>query len=252
MLLVERQLAASRSHAQALIAAGRVFAAAPGGGEGLVKKASQAIAPETELRVAASPTEEFVSRGGLKLAGALERAALSLNGARVLDIGLSTGGFAECCLRRGAAFVLGVDVGHGQLHPSLRSNPRLRSLEGINARELPRSLIAGACPTGSGEAPFDLVVIDVSFISLTLVLAPAIQYLKNSGIVLALVKPQFEVGRQGLGKGGIVKDPAEREKAKRKILECARALGLEAEDYFESSIQGTDGNREFFILARKP
>lgn len=212
-----------------------------------VAKPSQALPPDARLEVAAALVEEFVSRGGTKLAGALDHCRLSVEGARVLDVGLSTGGFAECLLRRGAAFVLGVDVGRDQLHASLRSHPRLKSLEGVNARDLPEVLVHEA----AGPEPFDLVVADVSFISLTLVLPSVLQYLKEGGRLLALVKPQFEVGREGLSKGGIVKSPAEHEKAKHKILEFLRVSSLAEEDYFASPIDGADGNKEFFVLARK-
>lgn len=249
LTLFARGLAQSRAHAQALIAGGRVSVRAAGSvGERPVRKPSEIIAPDAELSVRPGAAEDFVSRGGVKLAAAFDRVGARLEGARVFDVGISTGGFAHCCLARGAAFVFGIDVGHGQLHPSLIGHPRLRALDGVNGRELAPDLMRRE----AGDAPFDLVVADVSFISLTLVLPPAIQYLRSGGHAMALVKPQFEVGRSGIGKGGVVKDPAEHKKAERKILELAREIGLVTEDYFESSIEGTGGNKEFFLWAAKP
>lgn len=142
--------------------------------------------------------------------------------------------------------MIGVDVGHGQLAQRLKDDPRIHTFEGINARDLSQVPILSA---NSGLL-FDLIVIDVSFISLTLVLPEAIQYLKESGFILALVKPQFEVGREGLGKGGIVKDPSKFSEVEEKIRTCCRSIGLSVEDYFASSIEGSDGNREFFVLAK--
>ena len=241
--LVRRGLARSRAQAQSWIEEGSVYL-----NKNRLTKASQLVAELDELTVARPDGSRFVSRGGEKLDGALERARLDVRGWRALDVGVSTGGFSDCLLQRGAAFVLGVDVGRGQLAASLRGHARLRTIEGMNAREL----ISAEIAREAGPEPFDLVVADVSFISLTLVLPSAVRYLKAGGRILALVKPQFEVGPEGVGKGGIVKDPAQLEKARAKILDYVRSASLRAEDFFESSIKGGNGNSEFFIHATKP
>ena len=251
LLLVEKGLAPSRAKAQELIEGGRVFVAIDGK-KHAVAKASAKIPPEhvEHLIVEASPMgREFVSRGGIKLDGALSRIGLDVRGSNALDVGISTGGFADCLLQRGAERVVGVDVGHGQLADRLRTDERVKLLEGVNARDLAK---APLLEMNAGQR-FDLLVIDVSFISLTLVLPEAIQYLKESAPVLALVKPQFEVGREGLGKNGIVSDPRLYGEVEEKIRRACAQAGLSVGDYFESSIQGTDGNREFFIHAlRQP
>lgn len=253
LFLVESGLVPSRARAQELIASGQVFLVA-GGERRLVKKASLQIEPakgesvEVEaVAVAAAAALRFVSRGGLKMQGALEKTGLDVSGFRVLDIGISTGGFTDCLLQAGAAGVVGVDVGHGQLAAKLRNEPRVQLIEGVNARHLGQAVDVLKLNAGH---KFDLVVVDVSFISLTLVLPEAIQYLKESAPILALVKPQFEVGREGLGKNGIVKDPSRYGDVEQKIRRACISLGLTVEDYFESSIEGSDGNREFFVLAR--
>lgn len=250
VLLVEKGMVPSRTRAQELIASGRVYLVQNGRRQP-VKKPSAKIDPSdaTFLQVEADPAESrFVSRGGVKMQGALERTRLDVGGFCVLDVGISTGGFADCLLQAGAARVVGVDVGHGQLAPKLQADPRVVLHEGVNARALAEVPLLEA----NFGHKFDLVVIDVSFISLTLVLPEAIQYLKESARVLALVKPQFEVGREGLGKNGIVKDSSLYTQVEEKIRRCCQASGFTVEDYFESSIEGTDGNREFFVLARHP
>jgi 23S rRNA (cytidine1920-2'-O)/16S rRNA (cytidine1409-2'-O)-methyltransferase len=248
VFLVEKGMAPSRSQAQELIAKGRVFLV-QGDARRAISKASFHVDAKIadQIRVEMDPEEDrFVSRGGFKMRGALDKTGLDVRGFHVLDIGISTGGFTDCLLQSGAARVVGVDVGHDQLAHKLRTDSRLAQLEGVNARDLSQAPILAL----NGGQRFDLAVIDVSFISLTLVLPEAIQYLKESAPVLALVKPQFEVGREGLGKNGIVKDPARFKDVEIKIRQACAAAGLSVEDYFESSIEGSDGNREFFVYAR--
>jgi 23S rRNA (cytidine1920-2'-O)/16S rRNA (cytidine1409-2'-O)-methyltransferase len=246
ILLVEKGLASSRARAQDLIARGRVFIV-NGDQRQVVKKSSQKVSPgEQDSVVVEAPETPFVSRGGVKMQGALGRTGLVVAGYRVLDVGISTGGFTDCLLHEGAGHVVGVDVGHGQLADKLKADSRVTLIEGVNARDLSG---VGLIETNAGHK-FDLAVIDVSFISLTLVLPEVIQYLKESARVLALVKPQFEVGREGLGKNGIVKDASLYGEVEAKMRRCCEANGLTVEDYFASPIEGTDGNREFFVLAR--
>lgn len=245
MYLVNVGLCASRAQAQELIKAGRVLLVS-GEKREVAKKPSQKITSE---KVELLPGDEgrFVSRGGLKMKGALEHTGLSPKGFVALDVGISTGGFTDCLLQNGASQVVGVDVGHGQLASQLLSDQRVQVLERVNARDLPDKDLMAL----TANRLFDLVVIDVSFISLTLVLPSAIQSLKDSGFVLALVKPQFEVGKEGLGKGGIVKDESLFQEVKDKILKLCSQLKLNVEDYFASAIEGSDGNKEFFVFARK-
>ena len=267
--LVARGLAASRTAAQRLIEAARVYYA---GTETAVKKASEVVASDEDLEVRAAadglPGEDrYVSRGGLKLAGALAQTRLDVTGRVALDVGLSTGGFADCLLQAGAARVVGVDVGHGQLHQRLASEPRLVSLEGINARHLSREmldarLVQQAVEGGAQgepastmaavpEAGFDLIVGDVSFISLTLVLPAVAPLLGATGDLLMLVKPQFEVGREHIGRGGLVRDAAQYAQVETKIRAACETLGLTVAAWLDSPIAGGDGNREFFVHATR-
>lgn len=252
LLLFEKGLAPSRSKAQEWILSGRVFSL-----EGEIRKPitkpSQTLSPEVELIIEGlEEAQQYVSRGGWKLKGALGRVALEVSGFEILDIGISTGGFTDCLLQAGAASVVGVDVGHQQLAEKLRKDPRVILFEGVNARNLESvdHLVRGA----EGRS-FDLIVVDVSFISLTLVLPGAIKYLKESGRILALVKPQFEVGRGGLGKNGVVKDESLYEEVEQKIRSMCRVSAIDVLDYFSSPIEGSDGNREFFVfgkIAKRP
>ncbi|MBX3678882.1 TlyA family RNA methyltransferase [Cognatazoarcus halotolerans] len=241
-MLVSRGLAPSRTAAQRMISAGRVRA---DGGQ--VTKASLEVADSAELEVVADDEDRFVSRGGLKLAGALTHTGLDVTGMRCLDVGQSTGGFSDCLLQAGAAEVIGIDVGHDQLHPRLRAEPRLRCLEGINARNLSAQDLGAALPKGG----FELVTCDASFISLGLLMPRWPGLLSSSGRVLALVKPQFEVGPKGLGKGGIVRDERLFEAVRTNLCSAAESAGLDVLDYFDSPITGGDGNREFFIFAAR-
>jgi len=240
-LLVERRLAPSREAAQALIMAGEVLV------EGRkAAKPSEAVATESRIEVLAQPP--FVSRGGLKLAAALDRFAIRVAGRVCLDIGASTGGFTDCLLQRGSKRVHAVDVGSGQLAWKIRNDPRVVVHEKLNARFLR--------PEDLGE-PVDLAVCDVSFISVTLIL-PAVQpllrvagedpRLRPDGEMVILVKPQFEVGKGQVGKGGIVREPELQEAACRRVDEAARRLGFTT-DLMESPILGAEGNREFLLYA---
>ncbi len=247
-LLVELGLAESRNQAQELIASGRVFVNRGGKSLPVAKPSAvfdDAEVMEFEVRPAQGP--EFVSRGGIKLRGALDLTGLDPSGFLVLDVGVSTGGFTDCVLQAGAERVIGLDVGHGQLSPKLARDPRVTLLEGVNARDLSNAELLKF----TEGRKFDLILVDVSFISLRLVLPEILHYLRDRHRLLALVKPQFEVGQAGLGKNGIVKDPSLFESVRASTLGLCAELGLTVEDYFASPIEGSDGNKEFFILAKK-
>ncbi len=237
-LLVERGLAASRSRAQAAIASGRVSADGA-----MVTKASQLFSPDAQLSIAADDSERFVSRGGLKLAGALAHTGLEATGLSCLDVGQSTGGFTDCLLQAGAARVVGVEVGHGQIHPRLAADARCVTLEGVNARELDAARLGRHMPKDG----FHLIVCDASFISLTLLMSCWPALLARHGQILALVKPQFEVGPKGVGKGGIVRETALYADVEARLRAVATDCGLTVCDWFDSPIYGGDGNREFFL-----
>lgn len=240
-LVVARGLAASRTAAQRAIEAQRVRWLGSQGWEP-VQKPAQLLPEAAELELAAGEEERYVSRGGVKLAGALARTDLAVQGCIALDVGQSTGGFTDCLLQAGAWKVVGVDVGHGQLHPRLQQDPRVVALEDINARELAAARLGDHLPPGG----FPLIVADLSFISLTLVLPRLPALLAPGGHILVLVKPQFEVGREGINKHGLVKDPALYQQVEEKIRACAEDLQLQVRDWFDSPIAGGDGNREFF------
>jgi len=239
-LLVVRGLARSRTLAQRLIEGGHVHTV-QGGVRRPVRQASECLPEDARLEVAANPLSEFVSRGGRKLSHALDHSGIDVTGFTCLDVGQSTGGFTDCLLQRGAQHVVGIDVGHGQLHPRLAADPRVVALTGINARALPEDTAPG---------PFDLIVADVSFISIGLLIDHWMPRLGRHGQLLALVKPQFELGRKALGKGGIVRDPALYVELERSMRGRACSAGLAVIDYFPSAITGGDGNREFFLHAR--
>lgn len=245
--LVEKGLAQSRTHAQELIDAGQVFQL-EGAQKKLLKKSSLAVVDGMQIVVEQGPANRFVSRGGLKLEGALEHLKLSVKNLKVLDVGISTGGFTDCLLQSGAAQVLGVDVGHGQVNAELLKNSRLQVIEGINARNLSQEAdVLAATP----KEKFDLIVMDVSFISISLIIPQLSHFLKTEGYLLSLVKPQFEVGVDGLSKGGIVKDASLYKDVEVRVKDVCSAHGLHVIDYFSSPIQGKDGNNEFFVFAKK-
>jgi 23S rRNA (cytidine1920-2'-O)/16S rRNA (cytidine1409-2'-O)-methyltransferase len=237
ILLVARGLAETRARAQALVLAGLVWSE----GQRLDKPGTSLAADAAlELR---GPEHPWVSRGGVKLAHALDHFALDPAGAVALDIGASTGGFTDVLLARGARQVYAVDVGHGQLAWKLRQDPRVRVLERMNARHLTRREIL---------EPPDLIVCDASFISLTLVLPAALALATPEARLVALVKPQFEVGKGRVGKGGVVRDPAlHREVCERVALWLAAEPGWRVEGLTQSPIRGADGNIEFLLYARR-
>jgi len=235
-LLVARGLARSRAQAQALIMAGRVAA------EGLAAPKAGAMVPEA-VRVTVKDSPPFVSRGGEKLAGALDHFAVSPAGKVALDTGASTGGFTHVLLTRGVRRVYAVDVGYGQLDASLRGDPRVVVLERVNIRHLPAEDI---------PEPIDLATLDLSFISLTLVLPKILELLRPGGEIVALVKPQFEVGKGQVGKGGVVRDPRLQQAAVQKVADAAAALGLQVSPAFPSPLKGPKGNQEYFLYVIRP
>src|SRR5450830_663514 len=263
-LLVQRQLASTRSQAQRLIADGVQWL--KGAEWKTVTKNGDEIPLEAELKLLNDAEARYVSRGGLKLEAALKNLGLSVAGLQCLDVGQSTGGFTDCLLQHGAASVVGVDVGSAQLHPSLREDPRVLCVEKVNARSLVAADLIAAYEdsTGAGGqfdveeggesefAPeFDLIVADLSFISQTLVLPAIVPLLKSGGTLLTLVKPQFELQPGQVGKGGIVKDAAMYLLVEQRLRDACAALDLTVTAWFDSPIAGGDGNREFFICARK-
>lgn len=234
-LLVDRGLAASRERARALVLAGEVLVDGTPAG-----KAGESVRPDVEVSLR-RPDHPYVGRGGVKLAHALKTFAVSATGRRALDIGASTGGFTDVLLRHGAAHVVALDVGHGQLDWRLRTESRVTVIEGVNARTLTPAAIAG---------PVELVTIDVSFISLRYILPVIPALLAPAGDLVALVKPQFEAARAEVGKGGIVRDPAVHRRVVEEVLDSGSAVGLTAMATTDSPITGTSGNREFFVHMR--
>ncbi len=232
-LLAERGLFASRSRAAASVMAGEVRVGAAGE---RAQKPGQLVEPDVAVAIDERP--QFVSRGAIKLANALERFALDVRGQRCLDVGASTGGFTDCLLRHGAAHVVALDVAYGELDWRLRNDERVTVLERTNARRL--------TPVDLPYAP-DLVVVDVSFISLTKVLPAVLARAAPAHDVLAMVKPQFEVGRELVGKGGVVRDPAQRRAALVGIAHGARELGASVLGFASSGLPGPKGNRESFV-----
>ena len=258
LLLVEQALVTSRSQAQRLILANGVQWQDLEGHWHTLKKTNHLLPHTTPLRLMDTSETLYVSRGGLKLAAALQHCAqqqhyvLNVTGMHCLDIGQSTGGFTDCLLQHGAATILGVDVGHSQLHEQLRDDTRVRFMEKINARELPASLL-----DNNHGKPFDLAVMDVSFISQTLILPSLTPLIQTGGYLLSLVKPQFEIGendvdrKQYINKKGIVKNEQAFVIVEQRIREAYTQANFQVLDYFASATTGTDGNREFFILAQK-
>jgi 23S rRNA (cytidine1920-2'-O)/16S rRNA (cytidine1409-2'-O)-methyltransferase len=246
-LLVAQGLAPSRSAAQRLIERGAVRWLGPAGWA-VPRKAGEDLPPGCEIEVTDDAELRWVSRGGLKLDGALQVAGLSLRGRVCLDVGQSTGGFSEVMLAAGASAVVGVDVGHGQLHPHLRSDARVQCFEGLNARHLSSTQLGDACPAEG----YGFITGDLSFISLTLVWPALRALLAPGGDVLMLVKPQFELQPQHIGKGGLVKDAASYALVQERLTHAVSEQGWALQSYFESPIAGGDGNREFFIHARRP
>ena len=238
-LLVERGLAPSRARAQALIMAGAVFV-----GERRVDKAGELLVAEAPIAVRGED-HPYVSRGGVKLAGALDGFGVDPRGAHAVDVGASTGGFTDVLLQRGAVRVYAVDVGRGQLHARLRADPRVTVLERTNARGLTPALLGLDAPT------LDLAVVDASFIGLEKLLPAIASVLRPGGTLVALVKPQFQVRRGEVGKGGVVRDDALRMRASAEVAEAARAVGFTVRGESDCVLAGPDGNRERFLWAEK-
>jgi 23S rRNA (cytidine1920-2'-O)/16S rRNA (cytidine1409-2'-O)-methyltransferase len=241
LLLVERGLVPSRERARALILAGRVLVR-----EQKVDKPGTTVPEDAPVRLLGDDPP-YVSRGGLKLKGALEHWPIEVAGRGCVDVGASTGGFTDCLLQHGAAHVTAVDTGFGQIAMKLRNDPRVRLLERTNAR----FLAEGALEEGRGEPPLTLLVMDVSFISATLLLGPVLAAAPKLTEAVILVKPQFEAGRGHVGKGGIVRDPEAHQLAIDKVADCARGLGWEVVETIDSPITGTEGNKEFLLYAKK-
>ncbi|AFE11123.1 TlyA family RNA methyltransferase [Corallococcus interemptor] len=237
VLVVERGLAESRTKAQALILAGQVVVA-----DQRVDKPGSLVPVEAELRLKGEVLP-YVSRGGLKLKAAMDRFGLDVTGRVGADIGASTGGFTDCLLQHGAVRVHAIDVGYGQLHEKLRVDPRVRSRERVNARYLTDEDL----PEKVG-----VVVIDVSFISLTQVLPSVLPFLSPGGLLIALVKPQFEVGPERVGKGGVVRDPEARQDAIDTVTAFVREHGLTVRGVMDSPVPGPAGNVEALLVADRP
>jgi 23S rRNA (cytidine1920-2'-O)/16S rRNA (cytidine1409-2'-O)-methyltransferase len=235
-LLVERGLASSRTKAQAMVMSGVVLV-----NEQRVEKPSELFPMDTLVRIkgAGDPASRYVGRGGLKLEAALRGFNLDVEGLLCLDVGASTGGFTDCLLQHGARGVVAIDVGHNQLDWRLRNDPRVEAREGVNARYLK--------PEDFAE-PFDLAVMDLSFISATKVIPAVIPLLTESGRIITLIKPQFEVGRGEVGKGGIVTDPLKHQRVISEVNSSASDLGLKILGLIDSPIKGADGNTEFLAL----
>ncbi|MBN2437202.1 MAG: TlyA family RNA methyltransferase [Deltaproteobacteria bacterium] len=236
-LLVDRGLAESRQRAKALILAGAVLV-----GDRPADKAGSAVPVDAEIRIRGEENP-YVSRGGLKLRGALETFGLSVRGLIALDVGASTGGFTDCLLQAEATKVYAIDVGYGQLAWKLREDPRVVCIERTNIRHYDGEGITDG---------IDIAVIDASFISLRFVIPPVLKLIGNGAIVLALIKPQFEVKRNEVGKRGVVRDPALHERVLAETVSFCRDLGLDVLKSCASPLTGPAGNREFFIYLKKP
>ncbi|HME58046.1 MAG TPA: TlyA family RNA methyltransferase [Terracidiphilus sp.] len=241
LLLVERGLVPSRERARSLILAGRVLV-----GEQKIDKAGTTVSAEAPIRLLGDD-QPYVSRGGLKLAEALAHWHINVQGRACLDVGASTGGFTDCLLQNGAAHVTAVDTGFGQIAMKLRNDSRVCLLERTNARFLE----PGALKSGQGTPELTLLVMDVSFISATLLLQPVFAAAPALTEAVILVKPQFEAGRGHVGKGGIVRDPEAHQLAVDRVADCLYSLGWQVVETIPSPITGAEGNREFLLFARR-
>lgn len=248
-LLVEYGLAPTRSKAQQMLKAGEIEICVRG--KWRIETSASFKADQIakhEVRIAAnSQTLKYISRGGLKLESALEHLGLSVEGWRCFDVGQSTGGFTDCLLKSGADSILGVDVGHGQLHESIKANNKVMALEGLNAKEM----VSHEEVRAWLKLGVQLTVVDVSFISLESIFPALGELLPQGTKILALVKPQFEVGRGGLDKGGIVTDRKLFDEVKDRILRALAKYGFKDLDYFPCAVKGQDGNQEFFVFASR-
>lgn len=246
LLLVSQQLADSRTQAQQMLAKGRVSLLKDGHWQKVTKPGLK-LAPEAELQVTASEEDRYVARSALKLAALIEATQVEVEGWQALDIGQSTGGFTDYLLQAGAQQVVGLDVGQQQLHPRLQKDPRITCLEKINARYLQPSQLSDQ---GLASA-YDLIVMDVSFISQTLILPQLPALMKPDAWLMSLVKPQFEVGREKVGKRGLVRDPQLHQQVELKIRQQLEELQLAVKAWIPSPIKGGDGNQEFLVAAQK-
>ncbi|HPJ95905.1 MAG TPA: TlyA family RNA methyltransferase [Syntrophales bacterium] len=235
--LVDRGLTASREQARALILAGRVLV-----NDFKIDKAGSLVTESADVRIVGD-LNPFVSRGGLKLQGALAAFGIDVTGLIVLDVGASTGGFTDCLLQTGAQKVYALDVGYGQLAWKLRSDDRVSPIERTNIRYFDGSIL---------KDPLDMATVDASFISLKIILPKVVSLIRPGGIIIALIKPQFEVGRGQVGKQGVVSDPLQHQTVIEEITQLCRLLRLEEIAVCESPLHGPAGNREFFICARRP
>ena len=240
VLLCERGLVPSRERARAMVLAGRVLV-----NEQKIDKAGISVSEDATVRMLGGDLP-FVSRGGLKLQAALDRWQIDVSGRACLDVGASTGGFTDCLLQRGASHVAAVDTGFGQIAMKLRNDPRVRLLERTNARFLAAGAFAEA-----GFPVLTLLVMDVSFISATLLLEPVVEAAPSLREAVLLVKPQFEAGRSAVGKGGIVRDPSAHKAAVDRVADCVRSLQWEVVETVPSPITGAEGNQEFLLYARR-
>jgi len=238
-LLVERGVAESRTKAQAMVMAGVVLV-----NEQRVNKPSDLVAPDAQIRVKGGddPASRYVGRGGLKLEAALREFLINVEGLTCLDVGASTGGFTDCLLQHGACKVISIDVGQNQIDWRLRTDRRVEVREGTNARYL---------KPDDFSTRFELVVMDASFISATKIMPAIVPLLTDTGQLITLIKPQFEVGRGEVGKGGIVRDSQKHARVIDEVNRAAQDLGLQVRNVIESPIQGADGNVEFLALYEK-
>jgi 23S rRNA (cytidine1920-2'-O)/16S rRNA (cytidine1409-2'-O)-methyltransferase len=245
-IMVQRGLVPTRSAAQRLIAGGGLRWLSPRGWK-VLTKSGEDLPEDAQLEVTNDEELRFVSRGGLKLEGAVAQCAIDVTGKTCLDAGQSTGGFTDLLLQQGAAKVVGLDVGHGQLHPRLAADERVVAYEGINARDVTDTAFAAE----HAEASFDFITADVSFISLTHVLPTLFRYMAPNADLLVLVKPQFELQPEHIGKGGIVKNASMFSEVETRIRQCCRDHGMKVHAYFKSPVTGGNGNTEFFVWARQ-
>ncbi len=260
-LLVQRGLAASRSQAVRLIESGARYLHR---GEWKPLRKSDDVHEDAQIELLNADEAKYVSRGGLKLEGALQSSGVDVRGALCLDVGQSTGGFTDCLLQHGARAVVGIDVGHSQLHARLRADERVLCVERLNVRNLDATELIANYPISTSEnslfltsktprqVTFDVIVGDVSFISQTLILGALVGLLAPGGHIVMLVKPQFELQPEQIGKGGIVKDPVHYVQVEQRIRAAYKEAGLTVQHYIASPIEGGDGNREFFVHAHKP
>lgn len=231
-LLVDHGLAESRQQAQAMIMAGNVLVNSQ-----IIDKSGYLVSENAEITIKGE-IHPYVSRGGLKLEKALKSFQVSVEGKICLDVGASTGGFTDCLLQKGASLVYAVDVGYGQLAWKLRQDSRVIAIERMNIRNMPESLI---------KEPVDIVTIDVSFISLKIVVPAVLKFMKNSGSLICLIKPQFEVGKGKVGKGGVVRDPVQHDRVIEELCEFFTENSLDCISVLPSPVLGPKGNKEFLI-----